>query len=93
MAPRACQGGFVSTREDPVSGLRWHDLRATAITRVGHEGGITAAQALAGHSEIATTMRYFKQDAAALRQAMERAEQTPPADAVTPDAAVKGEGA
>ena len=84
------RAGFTSTRQDPVMGLRLHDMRATAITRVGHAGGVAAAQALAGHSEIATTMRYFKQGEEALRDAMRRAEAQPATESDAHEPSARG---
>lgn len=50
---------------------RIHDLRHTAITRaiIRTGGNVPAAQAMAGHADIKTTMLYFDGDVSAVRSA------------------------
>lgn len=60
-----CHEVFVSTwfKEDTVGAgvrpIRFHDLRHTAITHmVDHRLDVKTVQAIAGHKDISTTMRY-----------------------------------
>lgn len=54
-----------------VQNFRFHDLRHTALTRLG---SIEIAYELAGHSDIRTTKRYFHTAEESVRDAMSRAE-------------------
>jgi integrase len=54
-----------------IEAFRFHDLRHTALTRLG---SIETAFALAGHSDIRTTKRYFHTAESTVRQAMIAAE-------------------
>jgi integrase len=55
-----------------IEGLRFHDLRHTALTRLG---SIEAAQRLANHADIRTTRRYFHTSEEEVRRRMLAAEQ------------------
>ncbi|EFL88349.1 site-specific integrase [Ahrensia sp. R2A130] len=57
-----------------VKGLRFHDLRHTAATRLLRStGNLRLAQMLLGHSDISTTQRYAHVQMDDLRAGMERA--------------------
>jgi len=46
-----------------IKGLRFHDLRHTAATRMIEKGAnIVAVSKILGHSDIQTTMRYAHPD-------------------------------
>jgi integrase len=68
------RAGLKSTRDDPLMGLRLHDARHTALSRVARSGGIAMAQKLGRHADIRTTMRYAASDDSDLLKAMETAE-------------------
>jgi len=43
-----------------IRGLRFHDLRHTAATRMAERGAnIVAVKEILGHADIKTTMKYF----------------------------------
>ncbi len=56
-----------------VTGLRFHDLRHTAGSRVTRAGGIRVAKELLRHADIKTTMRYVHVLDEDIRAAMEAA--------------------
>ena len=60
-----------AVREAGLEGFRFHDTRHTALTRTG---SIEVAQALADHSDIRTTRRYFHTSEDDVRRAMSAAE-------------------
>lgn len=57
---REIKNGFnAACRRAGIEGLRFHDLRHTAATRMIESGGnIVAVSKILGHSDIKTTMRY-----------------------------------
>lgn len=57
--------------------FRWHDLRASFITHIAMTSGQLAAQALARHSDYATTQAYVEVADEMRRTAAERVIQRP----------------
>lgn len=59
-----------------IVGFRFHDLRHTAATRLMRAcGDIKQAQALLGHSTIATTARYAHSGRGDMRSALRQVQQ------------------
>lgn len=56
--------------------FRRHDLRHTAVSRIVRKHGVAMGQRLAGHRDIASTMRYAHLELEDLRAAMEKSGQT-----------------
>jgi integrase len=57
-----------------IDGLRWHDLRHTAITRMLHTYGLQAAEVMkiSGHQNFKTFLRYLNFDREVARSIVER---------------------
>ena len=62
---------LVQLKAAGIENFRFHDLRHTALTRLGN---IETAFELAGHSDIRTTKRYFHTAEERVREAMIAAE-------------------
>jgi len=66
-------GAYFATvcRRLSIEGLRWHDLRHTAATRMGDAGaGLPALMEILGHKNPKTTMRYTHATDDAVRRAV-----------------------
>lgn len=74
-----------------VEGLRFHDLRHTAGSRVTRAGGIRVAKELLRHADVKTTMRYAHVLDSDIRAAMDMAAtgQTASQIGITPETGVK----
>ena len=70
-------------KESDIQGLRFHDLRHTAATRMVEAGGnIVAVSRILGHSDLKITMRYAHPDNS-LVEAAEALTKTPFSDSLT----------
>lgn len=59
--PNALKRAFgMACKRAKIKGLRFHDLRHTAATRMAERGAnIVAVKEILGHADIKTTMKYF----------------------------------
>lgn len=69
-----CKGWYAAMRDAKITGLRWHDLRATFITRMVERGvPVELVAKISGHQDVATLYTHYLRSSASALDAVRTA--------------------